>query len=218
MEDTEKPKGAKVLIAMKMHRSVLLLTLDSKEAMEWIKDTQNKMAFTNAFLKGSHIRERTYNLVVPRVPVTFDPTEDKHLREVEEVNRLATNVLRKAKWIKPLGRRHLDQTHAFAIFTLTNATSANALIRDRLNICRTKVRPTKQKQEPIQCMKCRKWGHFATECQEDDDTCSSCGKAHRTKFCKNKGKIHCVSCNDSTHTSWDRKCLEFLRRCTITDR
>jgi hypothetical protein len=40
MEDTEKPKGAKVLTAMKMHRSTLLLTLDSKEAAEWIKDTE----------------------------------------------------------------------------------------------------------------------------------------------------------------------------------
>src|SRR5260221_12854778 len=113
----------------------------------------------------------------------------------------------------PIGRRHVEQMHAYAIFSVTSASSANVLIRDGLNICGTRVRPKKQKQEPIQCMKCRLWGHFAMECLADKDTCGTCGKEHRTNECKNKDKTQCVSCGDNTHASWDRYCPKFMRRC-----
>ena len=124
----------------------------------------------------------------------------------------------KAKWIKPIGRRRPDQTHAFVIITLSSADSANILIRDRMNICNVRVRPKKQKAEPVQCMKCRKWGHFASDCQADKDTCGTCGDSHRTNACTNKGKIYCVSCGDKSHPSWDRTCPEFNRRCAIQDK
>jgi hypothetical protein len=39
--------------------------------------------------------------------------------------------------------------HAFAILTVTSTEHANILIRDGLNICRARVRPTKQKVEPV---------------------------------------------------------------------
>jgi hypothetical protein len=175
------------------------------------------MAFTSAFSEGSHIRARAFNIIVPRVPITFDPKNDEHLREVEEANGLKRLTIARAKWIKPIGRHRLDQTHAYTIFSVACVNSANTLIRDGLNICGTKVRPTKQKQEPIQCMKCRRWGHFATECLADKDTCGTCGGKHRTNTCKNKDKLSCVSCGDNSHASWDRYCPEFLRRCAIID-
>jgi hypothetical protein len=156
LKDAGKPKDAKILTAMKTRRNAVVLTVNSKETAEWLKDPDVEMAFTDAFSKDSHIRERTYELVVPRVPLTFDPKEDEHLREVEEANRLNTKEIRRAKWIKPIDRQRPDQTHAYAIFSIASAASANTLIRDGLNICGTKVRPTKLKQEPVQCMKCRK--------------------------------------------------------------
>jgi hypothetical protein len=217
MEDTGKPKDIKVLTAHKTRREAVILTLSSKEAADWLREPQNEVAFTKAFSEGSHIRDRTYSLVVPRVPITFEPKEDKHLREIEEVNGLTPSELRSVKWIKPIGRRRPDQTHAYAIFSFATAIAANTIIRDGLNICGTKVRPKKQTKEPIQCMKCRQWGHFVSECQSAVDACGACGEAHRTDKCSNRGKKHCVSCNDNTHTSWDRNCPEFIRRCAITN-
>ena len=67
------------------------------------------MHFIYVFPEGAPIREsleRTYNLTFPRVPVTFDLGEDKHLQEIEEVNGVE-NVPSKAKWIKPIGRRRV---------------------------------------------------------------------------------------------------------------
>ena len=215
--DSGKPKDAKVDSLLKTRRGDLLLVLNSKEAATWIRESDIEIAFTKAFVEGSIIKARTYNLIVPRVPISFDPTDVKHIRELEEANGLRPREISKAKWIKPIERRRPDQTHAFVILTLFKADSANRLIRDGLNICNARVRPTKQKLEPVQCMKCRKWGHFVSECLADKDTCGSCGEAHRTNACTNKGKVFCVSCGDRSHPSWDRTCPEFSRRCATRD-
>ncbi|KAH9953861.1 hypothetical protein BC827DRAFT_1097450, partial [Russula dissimulans] len=85
----------------------------------------NELTFMAEFSKDSQVRDRTYNLVVPRVPITFEPSNEAHLREIEEENGLHKHAVRKAKWIKPLGRRRSDQTHAYAILTLPSIESAN---------------------------------------------------------------------------------------------
>jgi cellular nucleic acid-binding protein len=113
---------------------------------------------------------------------------------------------------------HSDQTHAYAILTLTSANYANILIRDRLTIFQTKVRPKKQKQEPIQCLKCCGWGHFATECKASGDTCGNCRGSHHTNACKNKEKVYCITCSEYLHASWSRNCPEFNCRCMILDK
>jgi len=156
IKDMSKPKDIKVTVALKMRGQTVLLTLNSKEVAKWIREPGNKETFVNGFSAKVHIRERSFNLIVPRVPITFKPSEGKHLQEIEEVNNLNKNMLSKARWIKPMERRRPKQTHAYTIITLTSADSANILIRDGLVICSTKVRPTKQKHEPIQCMKCRR--------------------------------------------------------------
>jgi len=178
VKDSGKPKDIKVQTLFKTRQGALVLTLESKEAVAWIKQPEIEIVFTTAFAEGSHIAERLYSLIAPSVPISFDPKDDKHLCEVEEANGLRTKEIVKAKWIKPIGRRRPDQTCTFAIIMLSSADSANILIRDRMNIFNVRVRPTKQKAEPVQCMKCRKWGHFASDCQADKDTCGTCRDSH----------------------------------------
>ena len=100
---------------------------------------------------------------------------------------------------------------------LNNAKDANKAISNGLIICRTKVYPSKLKQEPTQCMKCRKWGHFASDCTETKDICGTCGDDHRTNTCTETRKRYCVSCNAYSHSSWDRGCPEFAKRCSWYD-
>jgi hypothetical protein len=194
IDDAEKPDKVKVESALQSHKGALILTLNSKEAVTWLKQPEHEMAFTEGFSKGLHIRERSFNLIIPRVPIVFEPENRMHHREIEEVNGLKDHLIWKVRWIKPVARRHLGQTHAYADLTVSSAKYANTLIRDGLIVCGTRVRPEKQKMEPIQCMKCRKWGHFAGECTASDDTCGTCGGEHRTNTCQNRSKLWCVSC------------------------
>jgi len=66
-------------------------------------------------------------------------------------------------------------------------------------------------------MKCRKWGHFASECTASKDTCGTCGGEHRTNSCTDPSKRYCVACKANTHASWDRNCPEFKKKCVWFD-
>lgn len=213
IKDRGKPELVKVESLYKTRKNVILLTLNSKEVAKWLREVENEMAFVDSFLKGAHFRDREYNLITPRVLLTFNPSNTKHLREIEEYNNLPPHTILKARWIKPEGHRQPRQTYAYAILTVTLVDTANKLIRDGVSICGSHSRPSKQKIEPIQCMKCRQWGHFANKCTESKDTCGTCSEKHYTSLCQNSNKLYCVVCTDSTHASWHRACPEFLRWC-----
>jgi hypothetical protein len=107
IEDTDKPAKIHFESGIQTCKGALVLTLNSREAANGIRQLENKMAFTEAFLKGSHIRERTFNPVALRIPIVFKPDNSNHLRELEEVNRLSKFTICKAHWIKPIERRRI---------------------------------------------------------------------------------------------------------------
>jgi len=156
MSDADKLGKVKVKAVLKTKKNAILLMLNSKEAADWIREVGNEETFADTFSKGAHIRDREYILVVPRVPLTFKPENQLHLREIEKANSLPTRIIHKARWIKPAACRQAGQTHAHAILTIASVNIANKLIKDGLGICSSLIRPTKQKQEPIQCMKYRR--------------------------------------------------------------
>jgi hypothetical protein len=55
--DTEKPAKVQVESVLQTQKGALVLSLCSKEAADWVRQPLNELAFTEAFLKGSHIRE-----------------------------------------------------------------------------------------------------------------------------------------------------------------
>jgi hypothetical protein len=48
-------------MALKTCKSRIVFTLNSKEAANWVRQPINKLAFTDAFSKGMHIKEKLYN-------------------------------------------------------------------------------------------------------------------------------------------------------------
>jgi len=156
IEDADKPDKVVAETALKTCKSRIVFTLNSKEVANWVRQLMNNIAFTDTFSKGLHIRERLHNLIALRVPITSELENSNHLRELEEVSGLRVHSVHKAKWIKLITRRRPGQMHAFAVLVISATDTANLIIRDGLNICEAKVRPTKQKHEPVQCMKCRR--------------------------------------------------------------
>ena len=215
--DPAPPEGLQISQVVKTRKNDLLINFNTKEAARWLRQPGVATTFTTHFFFGSTIKQRQYSLIAPRVPLSFDPENPVNLREIEEGNGLENNVIAKARWIKPAYRRKAEQTVAHMTLMLNDVNQANKCIKEGLYICGATIFPTRLKQEPIQCMKCRKWGHYATECRESKNTCGTCGGDHRTNECTELSKRYCVSCNSSTHASWDRKCPEFARRCAWYD-
>ena len=211
------PGDAKVQEINKLRNGGVIIQLETKELAEWIRQLANKKEFTDKLDANAQIKDRTYPLVVPRVPISFEPANLEHLREIETVNNLEPNTISKARWIKPLYRRHPKQRVAYATISLSSASEANRLIRDGMYICSARTYPVRLKYEPKQCMKCCKWGHFTSECHANLDTCGTCRENHTTRECKDSGKRFCVACKATDHASWDRMCPEFQRKSAHFD-
>ena len=86
--------------------------------VNWLQDTGVEFEFTVALADDATIAKCTFSVLIPHMPLTSDPTEDSHLREIEKCNELPTGTIVKARWIKPINRRALEQRVAHAIFTL----------------------------------------------------------------------------------------------------
>ena len=93
------PAETKIENVMKLRNGGAILQLNSKEAANWIHEFKVEAEFTKAFAEASYFKDRQYNILVPRVPLTFDPTNNAHLREIEEANSLSPSSILKARWI-----------------------------------------------------------------------------------------------------------------------
>ena len=211
------PKDTTILEINKLRKGGFTILFKEKDVISWLQDEGVEFEFTTGVSRDATIVKRAYSILVPRIPLSFDPANEKHLREVEECNSIATGTIVKARWIKPVNRRAPEQRAAHAIFAINDISVANNCIRDGIKVCGLHIRPSRLKHEPMQCMKCRKWGHFASACTATTDTCGTCGEEHRTSECNSKGKTYCVSCKSNAHASWDRDCPEFRRRCDQFD-
>ncbi|EIW79482.1 hypothetical protein CONPUDRAFT_43446, partial [Coniophora puteana RWD-64-598 SS2] len=114
-------------------------------------------------------------------------------------------------------KRQEGQGVACAIFECLTTEAADTLIRDGMVVMHRKLRPRKDRKEPIKCAKCQRWGHVAARCKAEGDTCAHCGEGHRTDKCSRGTTVRCVSCDSDTHSSSDRSCPEFLIRCAQMD-
>ena len=154
-----------------------------------------------------------YNLVVPFVPVWTALEDNETLCFTEEDSKIPAGTITSTRWIKPIAKGSPFQSFAHAMFTLTSPTAANKLLKDGIYINRTCLRALKDKKEPIQCLKCQKWGHIACSCKANKDTCGTCAGDHKTPNCPSEKDIKCVNCDSTDHPSTSKKCPDFIQRC-----
>ena len=211
------PIDTTIIEISKLQKGGFTVLFKHKEVVDWLQDPKVECTFAIRVAEDAMITKCTYSILVPRIPLTFNPSNEKHLREIEECNELLEGAVVKARWIKPVNRRVPEQRSAHAIFAMKDVSLANVSIRDRLCVCSLQIYSSRLKHEPMQCMKCRKWGHFAHACTADTDTCRTCSGEHRMSNCNSRSKTFCVSCKSAKHASWDRDCPEFRHRCTQYD-
>jgi hypothetical protein len=124
------PQGTEIQEVIKLWNSSMILQFNTKEATDWLHTPEIEISFTRKFDPDTTIRDWVHPVMVPRIPLTFDPSNPTHLREVEEVNQMPPKAIKKARWIKPEYRHAPRQSCAHAIFTISSATDTNRILRD----------------------------------------------------------------------------------------
>jgi hypothetical protein len=206
-----------IISARRLNNGGVLYEFDSEGATTWINEVQHRIQFTAALAPGARIKTRLFPLVLQFIPLHFGPDRNNELRNIEGTNRLPHGAIDKAKWLKPMYRRSPNQTCGHALITFNSPDIANKVLTNSLIICQKRVYAEKCKKEPTCCLKCQGWGHLSYACPQSYDTCGTCGDRHKTSACTNRNKTRCASCNIDIHTSWDRVCPSFLRRCEEMD-
>ena len=145
---TEKPadimkfraiNNTTVLGINKLHKGGFTVLFNRKDIVNQLQDTGVEFEFTVALADDATIAKQTFSILVPHVSLTFVPTEDSHLKEIEECNELPTGIITKARQIKPISRRAPEQRAAHAIFALKDPNIANICIRDGLRVCGLRI-------------------------------------------------------------------------------
>jgi len=122
--------------------------------------------------------------------------------KVEDNNTLGWDTIRYSKYIKPPPLHTDNQRVAHVILSFTDQDNANTAIASGLFIEGKHMNVHKSLTEPKRCLKCQRYGHYATECKATTDVIEVCepkeqlhlflGLGHRP-FCNSCdfNQIHC---------------------------
>lgn len=202
--------------ARRLPHGGILYELDSVESTTWLSIPAHRARFATNFGSNATIKDRSYHVLVENVPTSYDPSSIRTNSNIETNGGLKPGTIAKAKWIKPIARRKLDQRTAHTIITLKTKESANQILRFGISIEGKKVFGRKLLPEPTHCLKCQSFNgtHIAAECPQDHDTCGTCGAHHRTATCKvdDPNYFQCANCDCQGHASWSRDCPSFISK------
>jgi hypothetical protein len=136
------PKDTTILEISKLHKAGFTILFKEIEVINWLQDTKVEQEFVIGISPDASITKCIYSILIPRIPLTFSPSNDDHLREIEECNELPLGVIAKARWIKPEYRRTPKQRAAHAIFAILMPNKSN---RDYVTMPFSPPRHCKQK-------------------------------------------------------------------------
>jgi len=210
------PHNLSFISARRLPHGGILYELDSTESVQWFNTPANRSNFLERFGADILIKDRTFQVIVENVPLSFTPEDQITLRDIEKKAGIKPNSITKARYIKPPQRRSPNQRTAHIILTLNSKEAANHSIKFGLSIAGKKVYGRKLISEPSRCLKCHSFNgsHVAATCPDEVDTCGTCGESHRTAECKvvERELFFCVNCNAHGHGAWDRECPIFKQK------
>jgi hypothetical protein len=108
-----KGKGIRSAILQK-NRGVLI-ELETDDTFRWINKQENKLPFSVELGLDIVFRPRSHTIIAFNIPLTIDPENEAHKKEICEANHLEEGVITSIRWVKPIARRTPEQksTHLF---------------------------------------------------------------------------------------------------------
>jgi hypothetical protein len=204
------PKG-KLRSVASSRNGGMVIEADSDEVAVWLSNKTNQRKLCDGIGSNAEFRTRSYSTIALNVPIVLNPENASHRLEICEANSLESTTITAIRWAKAIERRSTNQRTAHLFITFDNAEAANRAITNGLSICNRRCQVERTRREPIRCLKCQGWNHFAKDCIEEKDTCGNCAGPHRTASCLTSEK-ECVSCKSKDHASWSRACPTFTRK------
>ena len=188
-----------------------VIEADTDEVAAWLSNSTNQGKLCEKLGPKAEFRTRSYNIIAFNVPTDIDPEVDSHRLEICEANGLDPTTIVSAKWAKAVDKRSPNQRTAHLLLSLDDANAANRAITNGLLICNRKCQVERTRKEPIRCLKCQGWNHFARDCITEKDICGNCAGFHRTSSCR-VNERSCVLCKANDHASWSRACPTFVKK------
>lgn len=211
---SNKPSDTNFVGAKKLRNGNVIYQLNSKEAANWLKQLDTQKAFIANYGGTTNIRNKLYHVIAEFVPTSFDAGTPYAHAKAEKNSSLNPDSIAFSKYIKPPHLRNDNQKAAHAIIGFKERSDANSAIKNGMFIEGKHINIRKMISEPRRCLKCQKFGHYATDCKITTDICARCNGQHRTTTCyiSNTADFLCTNCPNTTakgHGAADRNCPIF---------
>jgi hypothetical protein len=89
------PKNITIEEVTKLRNNGIVVLFGTKEVADWLQDSEADLTFTAALSSGVSIRLCQHIILVPKIPITLDPDNDTHIREIKEANCLKDHTITK---------------------------------------------------------------------------------------------------------------------------
>jgi hypothetical protein len=94
VENPLLPADTSIAHISKSRMTGVIINFNTKEMANWLRIPEVGHIVAAHFFTGAEIKPRHFVVIAPRVPVTFNPENKEHLREIEKVNSLDKNTVR----------------------------------------------------------------------------------------------------------------------------
>lgn len=210
------PEEMGIRVTKVLDNGGVLIETTTSACAEWLQTPERARKFCDSFFPGCYFQPRNFDLVIEFAPVSLDLNRD--LVDLAVENGFDEDAFASAMWIKPPNQRKAGQRLAFFILRCKQGKVANKILLSGITWRGDHLRAKRNAKEPSRCYRCQRYNHRAAQCNAEKVACGICGGEHRTTECQNQHTKWCVSCSSNSHSSNDRECPTFLRRCDAYDK
>ncbi|KAF8484236.1 hypothetical protein JB92DRAFT_1607576 [Gautieria morchelliformis] len=94
-----------VVGGVKLRNGGVIYKMESEQAANRLRIDAYMERFLQHYCTQAVIKPWPFLLMVEYIPLTFDPSDLRHMQELEDSNRLEDNAVLSARWINPPSRQ-----------------------------------------------------------------------------------------------------------------
>ena len=97
-------EGKGIRSAIPQKNKGILIEMESDQALSWIHEKENKLKFCVEVGPDVVFKPRPHIIITFNTPLTVDPDNMAHIKEICEANHLDSEAIAAIRWVKPIAR------------------------------------------------------------------------------------------------------------------